>query len=62
MGVVSAFIIFIGRNFSVTAGHWHRVGTLHWVESAGGEILGFGMFVRLCAYLYWDALRVKNKS
>jgi putative OPT family oligopeptide transporter len=63
MGVVSAFIIFIGQKFFGEG--WtlsQGVGTLHWVESAGGEILGFGMFVLLCAYLYWDALRVKNKS
>jgi len=63
MGVVSAFIIFIGQKFFGDG--WtlaQGVGTLHWVESAGGEILGFGMFALLCVYLYWDSLRVKDKS
>jgi putative OPT family oligopeptide transporter len=63
MGVVSALIIFIGQKFFGDS--WtlaQGIGTLHWTESAGGEILGFGMFALLCVYLYWDSLRVKDKS
>jgi putative OPT family oligopeptide transporter len=61
MGVVAALIIFIGQKFlgdgwSVMKG----IGTLHWSESAGGEILGFVMFVILCVYLYWDSTRIKK--
>jgi len=61
MGVISAFIIFIGQKFFGDG--WtlaQGIGTMHWVESSGGEILGFAMFAVLCAYLYWDALRVKK--
>ncbi|HOV22697.1 MAG TPA: OPT/YSL family transporter, partial [Candidatus Marinimicrobia bacterium] len=63
MGVVSAFIIFIGQN--IFGDGWtlaHGIGTSHWAESAGGEILGFVMFALLLVYLYWDSLRVKDKS
>jgi putative OPT family oligopeptide transporter len=63
MGVVSAFIIFIGQN--IFGDGWtlaRGIGTSHWAESAGGEILGFVMFALLLVYLYWDSLRVKDKS
>jgi putative OPT family oligopeptide transporter len=61
MGVVAALIIFVGQKFfgdgwSVMKG----IGTLHWSESAGGEILGFGMYVILCIYLFWDSIRIKK--
>jgi len=61
MGVVAALIIFVGQKFlgdgwSVMKG----IGTLNWSESAGGEILGFGMYVILCIYLYWDSIRIKK--
>jgi len=61
MGVVSAFIIFIGQKFFGDGWTLAKgIGTLHWTESAGGEILGFVMFAVLCAYLYWDSCRVKK--
>jgi putative OPT family oligopeptide transporter len=63
MGVVSAFIIFIGQN--IFGDGWtlaRGIGTSQWAESAGGEILGFVMFALLLVYLYWDSLRVKDKS
>lgn len=61
MGVVSAFIIFIGQKFFGEGWTLAKgIGTMHWAESAGGEILGFVMFALLCVYLYWDSLRVKN--
>ena len=63
MGVVSAFIIFIGQN--IFGDGWtlaRGIGTSHWAESAGGEILGFVMFALLLVYPYWDSLRVKDKS
>lgn len=63
MGVVSAFIIFIGQKFFGEGWTLAKgIGTMHWAESAGGEILGFVMFALLCVYLYWDSLRVKNNS
>ena len=61
MGVVSAFIIFTGQKFFGDGWTLAKgIGTVHWVESAGGEMLGFVMFALLCVYLYWDSLRIKN--
>jgi putative OPT family oligopeptide transporter len=60
MGVVSAFIVFVGKQ--IAGESWslmNAIGTGHWAESAGAEVLGFGMFALLCLYLYWDARRVK---
>jgi len=36
------------------------IGTEHWAEGTGGEILGFVMFALLLVYLYWDSRRVKE--
>ncbi len=58
MGVLSAFIVFIGKQFINQ--DWSimtAIGTEHWAESAPAEILGFIMFLALCGYLYWDAVR-----
>ncbi len=61
MGVVAAALVYIGQ--SVTGNtHWNLmvgIGTQHWAESAGAEILGFVMFVFLLGYMYWDSKRVK---
>lgn len=62
MGVVSAFIVFFGKKiFGSTWSLKAALGTTHWAESTGGEILGFAMFVLLCVYFYWDATRAKQE-
>ncbi len=57
MGVVAAFINYFGK---LSAGEgWtlaKAVGLAHWSESAGGEILGFVMFVAVSAYMIWRTL------
>ncbi len=61
MGVIAAFIIFFGQ--MAFGDEWtliKAIGTEHWVESTGGEILGFVMFILLLVYLYWDSCRVKE--
>ncbi|HCL00568.1 MAG TPA: oligopeptide transporter, OPT family [Candidatus Marinimicrobia bacterium] len=61
MGVVSAFIVFFGKQ--ILSPDWtlmKAIGTEHWSESTGGEILGFAMFVMLLIYLYWDSTRIKE--
>ena len=61
MGVVSAFIVFFGKQiFTEDWTLMKAIGTEHWVESASSEILGFVMFILLCIYMYWDSLRVKD--
>ncbi len=61
MGVLSAFIVFFGKQFIDQS--WTlmtAIGTEHWAESSGGEIVGFVMFVILLIYLYWDSTRIKE--
>jgi len=61
MGVLAAFIIFFGQK--IYGDGWtlmQALGTEHWSESTGAEILGFVMFVLLLGYLYWDSKRVKE--
>lgn len=61
MGVLSAFIVFFGKQLIDQS--WTlmtAIGTEHWAESAGGEIVGFFMFVMLLIYLYWDSTRIKE--
>jgi putative OPT family oligopeptide transporter len=61
MGVVSAFIVFFGKQ--ILNPDWtlmKAIGTEYWSESTGGEILGFAMFVILLIYLYWDSTRIKE--
>ncbi len=61
MGVIAAFIIFFGQ--MAFGDEWtliKAIGTEHWVESTGGEILGFVMFILLLIYLYWDSCRVEE--
>ncbi len=60
MGVVSAFIIYAGQE--IIRPGWtivRALGTVyeHWTQSSGAEILGFVMFVLLCIYMIWDAMR-----
>jgi uncharacterized oligopeptide transporter (OPT) family protein len=61
MGVVSAFIVFAGKQ--LISDDWtimQFIGTEHWAESAPSEILGFGMFIILCLYMYWNSTRIKE--
>ena len=61
MGVVSAFIVFFGKQ--LINEEWtlmRAIGTEHWVESAPSEIIGFVMFAILCIYMYWNSLRLKK--
>ncbi|MBU4444274.1 oligopeptide transporter, OPT family [bacterium] len=61
MGVLSAFIVFFGKQLIDQS--WTlmtAIGTEHWAESSGGEIVGFLMFVMLLIYLYWDSTRIKE--
>jgi putative OPT family oligopeptide transporter len=63
MGVLAAGIIFLGKTF--IADDWSimkAIGTHHWSESAGAEILGFVMVALLMVYLYWDSKRAKVDS
>jgi len=60
MGVVAAAILFLGKTF--IGNDWtllQTIGTLHWSESRGAEILGFVMVALLWVYFYWDATRAK---
>jgi hypothetical protein len=62
MGVLAAFIVYFGKQiFSDDWTIMQALGTEHWAESSGSEILGFGMYLLLCIYMYWDSLRVKNQ-
>ena len=61
MGVVSAFIVFFGKQIFFE--DWtlmSAIGTEHWVESPPAEMLGFAMFILLCVYMYWNSLRLKK--
>lgn len=60
-GVIAAAIVYFGQKFHGGEG-WNimmAIGTEHWVESAGAEMLGFLMFALLLAYMYWDSKRAK---
>jgi len=61
MGVISAFIIFIGKQF--VSSDWtlmKAIGTEHWADSSGAEILGFLMFIVICIYMYFDSKKVRK--
>ena len=63
MGVISAFIIFFGKQFinpDLTLVAAIGDSYAHWTESAGAEALGFLMFLFICLYMVWDSLRVKK--
>jgi len=58
MGVVAAFINYFGQKAG--GSQWTLAAAVHlqhWSESSGGEVLGFAMFVVLCAYMIWDIIR-----
>jgi len=52
MGVVAAFLRYIGINFV----------NEQWFESHSAEILGLVMFAVIAAYLIWDSLRGKPET
>ncbi len=61
MGVVAAALVYLGQSITGNSS-WNLmvgIGTKHWAESAGAEILGFVMFVILLGYMYWDSKRAK---
>jgi putative OPT family oligopeptide transporter len=65
MGVISAFIIFTGKQFIDP--DWTLVVAIgdsytHWTESAGAEALGFFMFLLICLYMIWDSMRAKKAN
>lgn len=63
MGVVSAFIVFLGREVFHFGKDWSlakALGTIAWEKSATWEIMGFVMFGLLSAYMIWDILRAKK--
>jgi putative OPT family oligopeptide transporter len=61
MGVIAAAINFFGMKFLGEGWSMMRMLHLeHWAEeSMGGELLGFIMFLCLCAYMVWYSKRVK---
>ena len=61
-GVLAAAIVYIGQIITGNT-HWNLmvgIGTEHWAESSGAEILSFFMFLILLFYMYWDSKRVKE--
>ncbi len=56
MGVFSAFLKYV---------HFDKIGfvapfiTEVWAESHSGQLLGFGLFLLLCLYMFWDSKRIK---
>ncbi len=57
LGVVSALIKFIQNSNDLP--DWKIVG---WAGSHGAEVLGFVMFIALCAYMIWDSMRAKKQD
>ncbi len=61
MGVLAAALVYLGQSVTGNS-HWNLmvgIGTAHWAESAGAEILGFVMFILLLIYMYWDSKQAK---
>lgn len=62
MGVLAAAIVYVGQLFTGDPG-WnmmHALGTENWAENlAGGEILGFVMFVILLIYMFNDSKKAE---
>ncbi|MBN2423869.1 MAG: oligopeptide transporter, OPT family [Calditrichaceae bacterium] len=64
MGALAAFIVYFGQNISGNS-DWTlmtAIGTEHWADATGGEILGFIMFAILLAYMYWDSKKAESMS
>ncbi|KAA0264182.1 MAG: hypothetical protein EDM75_04815, partial [Chlorobiota bacterium] len=52
MGVISAVMKYFEIDLMAT----------HWVETNGAMFIGLFMFVLLCAYVIWDALKAKAED
>ena len=57
MGVLSAFLKFVKFD---ELGFIHPIITENWAESDGGQLLGLGIFLIICAYMYWDSKRAQS--
>jgi uncharacterized oligopeptide transporter (OPT) family protein len=56
MGVLSAFLKFVKFD---ELGFIYPIITRHWAESDGGQLLGLGIFLLICIYMYVDSKRAK---
>mgnify|MGYP006278614445 CR=1 FL=1 len=56
MGVLSAFLKFVKFD---ELGFITPIITLQWAESDGGQLLGLGLFLLVCLYMYWDSKKAK---
>jgi len=52
MGVISAALRYFGFH---KAGWTQGFITEHWAESTGGQLLGLGLFIVICFYMFWDS-------
>ncbi|MBN1561430.1 OPT/YSL family transporter, partial [candidate division KSB1 bacterium] len=58
MGVLSAFLKFLKFD---ELGFIRPIITERWAEADGGQLLGLGIFLLICIYMYWDARRAKTE-
>ena len=56
MGVVSAFLKFVGFDKLSTV---QPILAVHWAESHGGQLLALACFICLCAYMLWDSKKAE---
>ena len=56
MGVLSAFLKFVKFD---ELGFIAPIFTKSRAESDGGQILGLGLFLLVCLYMYWDSKKAK---
>jgi len=64
-GVINALLTYLGQEVFKWGEKWNLMQmahTQHWSESAGAEILGYGMLALLLLYLWWDSRRVKDDN
>lgn len=55
MGVISAFLKYVKFD---ELGFIKPIIAVHWGESHAAQLLGLGIFLIICFYVYWDAKRV----
>ncbi|HOV99580.1 MAG TPA: OPT/YSL family transporter, partial [Bacteroidota bacterium] len=56
LGVVNALLKFLDQQIAFGYSKWFNS---RWAESINGEITGLILFVALCLYAVWDAMRAK---
>jgi putative OPT family oligopeptide transporter len=56
LGVVNALLKFLDQQIAFGYSQWFNS---RWAESINGEITGLILFVALCLYAVWDAMRAK---